>query len=65
MGTRLLTPTRLNAGFSSILNSIDIPPLTVIMNESLGNDLLMPVFVTSDGKNPLHFLNALVKPSND
>jgi hypothetical protein len=65
IGTRLLTPTRLKAAFSSILNSIATPPLTLIMNDSLGNDLLRPFFITSEGKNPLHFLKARAKPSID
>src|SRR5690625_6172107 len=31
MGTRLLTPTKLNAGLSSILNSILVPPRIVYL----------------------------------
>ncbi len=65
IGILLLTPTKLNAGLSSILNSILIPPLTVIINESLGKVLLIPFFITSEGKKPHHFLKARVKPSID
>src|SRR5699024_10760194 len=65
MGTRLLTPTKLNAVLSSILISILVPPLTVMMNESLGYDLLMPFFITSEGKKPLQLFNALVRQSTD
>ena len=65
IGTRLLTPTKLNAGFSIILHSMLFPPLTFTMKLNLGNTLCSPLLEISEGKKPHQFLNARVNPSID